>query len=55
MKSGLQLLEQVASIFQGSLMGEEVTQKQEEADTELRSVLAQLYSVGVIAALVAEA
>jgi len=51
-KGGLHFLEQVASIFQGSLEGvkeDEVTQEQEDADTELSSVLAQLDSVGFIA------
>ena len=51
-KGGLQFLEQVASIFQGSLegvKGDEVTQEQEKADTELSSVLAQIDSVGFIA------
>ena len=51
-KGGLHFLEQVASIFQGSLegvKGDKVTQEQEEADTELSSVLAQLDSVGFIA------
>ena len=51
-KGGLHFLEQVASIFQGSLegvKGDKVTQEQEEADTELSCVLAQLGSVGFIA------
>ena len=45
MKGGLQFLEQVASIFQGRLegvKGDEVTQEQEKADTELTFVLAQI-------------
>ena len=55
MKGGLQFLEQVASIFQGRLegvkgvKGDEVTQEQEKADTELTFVLAQIDSVGFIA------
>jgi hypothetical protein len=46
-KGGLQFLEQVASIFQGRLegvKGDEVTQEQEKADTELSVVLAQIDS-----------
>ena len=51
-KGGLHFLEQVASIFQGSLegvKGGEMIQEQGEADIELSSVLAQLDSVGFIA------
>jgi hypothetical protein len=46
-KGGLQFLEQVASIFHGRLegvKGDEVTQEQEKADTELSVVLAQIDS-----------
>ena len=45
MKGGLRFLEQVASIFHGRLegvKGDEVTQEQEKADTELTFVLAQI-------------